>query len=82
MNQSKETFETAEKLLEDKVEAVEQAYDRIIHNLRQEKNRIERDVRKEYRNAKKYVRSNPERSIGLSFAAGLFMGALLTRAIR
>lgn len=82
MNSTKETFDQAEKLLEDKVDAVEQAYDRIIANLRQEKDRIERDVRKEYRNARKYVRSNPERSIGLSFATGVVMGVLLSRIVR
>ncbi|MGF1670935.1 MAG: hypothetical protein ACFCU6_10825 [Balneolaceae bacterium] len=38
-------------------------------------------MRHEYRNARRYVRANPEQGIGIAFAGGLIAGILLGRLI-
>lgn len=78
----KEATNHAEHLIEEKVEAVEKIYNDMIDTLRSEKDRMERDLRHEYRSAKRYVRAHPERSIGITFASGLLLGALLARILR
>ncbi len=69
-------IEKAAEVLEQK--AIE-SYDKALVKLQYEKERLERELRHEYRNARRYVRANPEQGIGIAFAAGLFLGILLTR---
>lgn len=71
-----EGIEKAGDILEQK--AIEN-YDKALDRLQYEKDRLEREVRHEYRNARRYVRANPEQGLGVAFAAGLFLGLLLTR---
>lgn len=71
-----EGLEKAGDILEQK--AIE-SYDKALDRLQYEKDRLEREVRHEYRNARRYVRANPEQGLGVAFAAGLFLGLLLTR---
>lgn len=72
-----EGMEKAGDILEQK--AIE-SYDKALDRLQYEKDRLEREVRHEYRNARRYVRANPEQGLGIAFAAGLFLGLLLTRS--
>lgn len=74
-----QSLEKAGDVLEQK--AVE-SYDKTLDKLQYEKDRLERELRHEYRNARRYVRANPEQGIGIAFAAGLFIGLLLTRGGR
>jgi ElaB/YqjD/DUF883 family membrane-anchored ribosome-binding protein len=71
-----ESLEKAGDILEQK--AIE-SYDKALDRLQYEKDRLEREIRHEYRNARRYVRANPEQGLGIAFAAGLFLGILLTR---
>ena len=71
-----EGIEKAGDLIEQK--AIE-GYDKALDKLQYEKDRLEREIRHEYRNARRYVRANPEQGVGVAFAAGLFLGILLTR---
>ncbi|MEO9885238.1 MAG: hypothetical protein ABJR05_08485 [Balneola sp.] len=71
-----EGIEKAGDLIEQK--AIE-GYDKALDKLQYEKDRLEREIRHEYRNARRYVRANPEQGLGVAFAAGLFLGILLTR---
>tara|TARA_R110002124_G_scaffold280073_1_gene453111 strand:- start:9373 stop:9633 length:261 start_codon:yes stop_codon:yes gene_type:complete len=70
-------LEKAGDIIEQK--AIE-GYDKALDRLQYEKDRLEREVRHEYRNARRYVRANPEQGLGIAFAAGLFLGLLLTRS--
>ncbi|HAH51827.1 MAG TPA: hypothetical protein DF712_11820 [Balneola sp.] len=71
-----EGLEKAGDILEQK--AIE-SYDKALDRLQYEKDRLERELRHEYRNARRYVRANPEQGLGVAFVAGLFLGVLLTR---
>lgn len=71
-----EGLEKAGDILEQK--AIEN-YDKALDRLQYEKDRLEREIRHEYRNARRYVRANPEQGLGIAFAAGLFLGLLFTR---
>ena len=71
-----EGLEKAGDILEQK--AIE-SYDKALDRLQYEKDRLERELLHEYRNARRYVRANPEQGLGVAFVAGLFLGVLLTR---
>ncbi len=55
------------------------AYVDIIEKLSEEKERLENELRKEFRNARKYVRSHPEESLAYAFMGGLVAGLVLAR---
>lgn len=78
-----ETKKKIEKSLEKASDTLEQkaieSYDKALDRLQYEKDRLERELRHEYRNARRYVRANPEQGLGIAFVAGLFLGVLLTR---
>ncbi|MFN1834018.1 glycine zipper domain-containing protein [Balneola sp. MJW-20] len=71
-----DTIYTASGVLEEK--AV-QTYDAMLDKLKYERDRLEREIKHEYRNARRYVRANPEQGLGIAFVAGLFLGALITK---
>jgi ElaB/YqjD/DUF883 family membrane-anchored ribosome-binding protein len=55
------------------------SYGDIIEKLHEEKERLENELRQEYRNARKYVRSHPEESLAYAFIGGLVAGLVLAR---
>ncbi len=61
-------------------EKVEMKYDDVIDRLKDERDWIERELRHEYRNARRYVRANPEKGVGFALAAGIVIGILLGRS--
>ncbi|RNC80107.1 MAG: DUF883 family protein [Balneola sp.] len=61
---------------------VEQTFDEVIDRLKDEKDRLEVELRHEYRNARRYVRANPERGLGIALAAGIVIGILLGRSTK
>ena len=71
-----ETLDNTVEYLEDKAY---ENYDKAIDRLKYERDRLENEVRHEYRNARRYVRANPERGLGIAFLSGLVIGILLTR---
>ncbi|MDR9415024.1 MAG: hypothetical protein RI564_01980 [Gracilimonas sp.] len=68
-------YDTTEALQE----KAEDTYDQLLDRLRYERDGLERELRHEYRNARRYVRAHPEQGLGLAFVAGLVLGAILTR---
>lgn len=67
---------------EDLQDKAGKSYDALINRLKYERDGIERELKHEYRNARKYVRANPEYSLGIAFLAGLTLGVLLTVSAR
>ena len=63
-------------------EKVEKTYDDVIDRIKDERDWIERELRHEYRNARRYVRANPERGVGVALLAGLVIGILLGRSTK
>ncbi len=63
-------------------ERVEKTYDDILDKLRDERDWLETELKHEYRNARRYVRANPERGLGIAAVAGLAIGIILGRALK
>ncbi len=82
MNMMLDKLDQAEKVIQDKISAIEGTYSEAIENLKREKNRVEKEIRRETRNARRYVRSNPEKSIGYTFLGGIVLGFLISRTMR
>lgn len=62
--------------------AVEAAlYERLIERLNEEKSRLERDVKHEYRSARRYVRANPEEGVTIAFVGGLAAGLIISKLL-
>ncbi|MFU8860675.1 MAG: hypothetical protein ACNA8K_09640 [Cyclonatronaceae bacterium] len=59
-----------------------ETYEDLLDQLNDEKERIEYDLRKEYRNARKYVRAHPEQGVGFAFLGGIIVGILVTSLFR
>lgn len=57
----------------------EETYDVLLDRLKYERDGLERELKHEYRNARRYVRANPEQGLGIAFVAGLLVGALISR---
>ncbi|MEQ8525683.1 DUF883 C-terminal domain-containing protein [Gracilimonas sp.] len=57
----------------------EETYDVLLDRLKYERDGLERELKHEYRNARRYVRAHPEQGLGIAFVAGLLIGALLTK---
>ncbi len=51
----------------------------IIEKLYEEKERLENEIRQEYRNARKYIRSHPEEGLAYSFLGGIVCGLILAK---
>lgn len=71
------TVNEASEIIQEKVE---KTYDDVIDKLKDERDWLETELKHEYRNARRYVRANPERGIGLALVAGLAVGILLGRS--
>ena len=52
-----------------------------IEKLHVEKERIENELRHEYRNIRKYVRSHPETALAYTFIGGVAMGLILAKLV-
>lgn len=63
-------------------EKAEKTYDDIVDKLKDERDWLETELKHEYRNARRYVRANPERGLGIAAIAGLAVGIILGRALR
>lgn len=76
----KETQKTAQELkdtLDERREKLEATYTEMIDKLRAEKERLEYELKHEYRNARRYVRANPEQGVGIAFVSGVLIGVIL-----
>ncbi|MEX0772689.1 MAG: hypothetical protein WEB89_00145 [Balneolales bacterium] len=65
-----------------KTEDLESAvYDKLLEKLNLEKDRIEKELKGEYENARKYVKSNPEEGVAYAFAGGLLLGIVVAKIL-
>ncbi|TVQ69520.1 MAG: hypothetical protein EA363_09520 [Balneolaceae bacterium] len=71
---------TAAKI-EKNAESYDGGYRDIIEKLHEEKERLENDLRQEYRNARKYVRSHPEEGLAYAFLGGVLAGVILAKML-
>lgn len=59
-----------------------EVYEKLIDRLKNERQRLERDLKKDYRNARRYVRAHPEEGLGIAVVGGFFVGYLLGKLSR
>ena len=79
------TTKTAEELkdaLEKEKQYIEDRYTQVLDTLEYEKDRIQNELRREFRTARRYVRANPEIGVGAAFAGGIIAGVLLTTVFK
>ncbi len=78
-------FKITEKELKDAIkkekEALNAAYNDVIDRLQNERNRITKEIRGEYKQARKYVKKNPETGLGVALAGGLLVGFVIAKLI-
>jgi ElaB/YqjD/DUF883 family membrane-anchored ribosome-binding protein len=69
--------------LKSKIEelAGEGKIDELVQSLVNEKDRLEREIRKDYRSARRYVRAHPEQGVGASFLGGLLIGFVIAKLL-
>jgi ElaB/YqjD/DUF883 family membrane-anchored ribosome-binding protein len=75
-----------EKKLEDKIEKLKglgsDEYAKLIDRLYAQRDNLRRELDREYGDARRYVRSNPEGGVLIGVAAGIAIGVLLVRWVR
>lgn len=77
MSEQKKSAQELKDNLDEKKEKLEAIYAELIDKLRSEKEKLEYDLKHEYRNARRYVRANPEQGIGIAFISGVLIGVIL-----
>lgn len=58
------------------------AYNKLIQKLQHEREQIQSDIAKDYKEARRYVRSHPEEGVLIGFIGGIAMGVLLGRLMK
>ena len=76
------TIKSIGKEAEQVTENIENTYDALVDRLSYERDRLQRELKYEYRNARRYVRSNPEQGVGIALLAGVFLGILIGRGTK
>lgn len=72
---------TAEELkdtLTKEKQYIEDRYTQVLDTLEYERDRIQNELRREFRTARRYVRANPEIGVGAAFAGGILAGVILS----
>lgn len=77
MSDSK-TAEELQEALEKEKQYIEDRYTQVLDTLEYERDRIQNELRREFRTARRYVRANPEIGVGAAFAGGMLAGLLLS----
>ncbi|MDX1618734.1 MAG: hypothetical protein R3224_08105 [Balneolaceae bacterium] len=52
-------------------------YEKLLEQLKKERDQIEHELKRDYRNARRYVRSHPEEGVLVSFIGGVVLGILI-----
>jgi ElaB/YqjD/DUF883 family membrane-anchored ribosome-binding protein len=58
-------------------ERLNKNYEMLIKRLKKERDHLQTEVNHEYREARRYVRENPEEGIAIAFAGGIVLGYVL-----
>lgn len=64
---------------QDETEAEEKikGYEKLINQLKKEREEVKDELNRDYRQARRYVRSNPEEGVLIAFAGGIALGYIL-----
>jgi len=75
-NSSKEQEEAT---TEEKKRAKIRNYEKLIDRLKKEREDLSNEINKDYREARRYVRSHPEEGVLVSFVGGVALGYILAK---
>lgn len=73
----KESQEQAEMGTEEKKQATIRNYEKLIERLKQEREELQDELNRDYREARRYVRSHPEEGVLMAFVGGVALGFVL-----
>lgn len=77
MEDSNAIEEELKEALQKEKKNVEDRYSQILSNLENEREKIQAEIRREFRTARRYVRANPEIGLGAAFTGGILAGMLI-----
>lgn len=69
--------EQQEATTEETKRAKIKGYEKLIDRLKEEREELQTELNRDYREARRYVRSHPEEGVLLAFAGGVALGYLL-----
>jgi len=78
----KQAEKDIKETLQREKEELKNTYNDVVKKLRTEGDRLQGDIRKEYKNAKKYVKKNPETGVGVALAGGIFLGIVIANILK
>lgn len=71
-----------DETLEEKKKATINAYEKLIERLKKERNDLKGELDRDYREARRYVRSHPEEGVLYSLIGGMAIGFILGKFIK
>ena len=74
---SDKSKEQAEKTTEEKKRAKIKGYEKLIDRLKKERSELQDELNRDYREARRYVRSHPEEGVLIAFVGGIALGYVL-----
>lgn len=75
-NKESETSRENEQVPEDK------RYEKLIRKLQEERKQLQDEIGRDYREARRYVRSHPEEGVLIGFIGGIALGVVLGRLMK
>lgn len=70
------------KKKESEKEAAIKGYEKLIDRLKEERQQVRKEMDREYKRARGYVRAHPEEGVLVAFAGGVVLGLLLGKLSR
>ncbi|MDZ7681170.1 MAG: hypothetical protein U5J63_05495 [Fodinibius sp.] len=75
--ENNESQEQSEATTEEKKRAKIKSYEKLIDRLKEEREELGSEINRDYREARRYVRSHPEEGVLVSFVGGIALGYIL-----
>lgn len=66
----------------EKIEEKISSYEKLLDRLKEERKHVEDELKKDYHNARRYVRSHPEEGVLFSFVGGIILGIMIGKLTR
>ncbi|MEX0649019.1 MAG: hypothetical protein WEA56_01390 [Balneolaceae bacterium] len=67
------------EIIKKEKEALNDVYGDILHRLKDEREKLQKEIRNEYENARTYVKKNPESGVGVALVGGLIAGVIISK---
>lgn len=77
----KSTEKEIKEIIQKEKDALSKAYGDVLNKLQDERSKLQKELRNEYKTAKKYVKKNPESGVGIALAGGVLLGIVIGKLI-